>query len=283
MPGGIWGDGPEPVRSVHLRAVGSEDHAFLLDTAGVCAAGQRGTALLARCIQEDDAGTLARSLTVGDREALLLQLRRITLGDAFECVLRCPGSACGEPMELQLAISRLLVPPYPEVRREYRLLREVDGVCEVVRFRLPTACDLDAVGFLAAVDADLAAAQILRACVTEARRDGRTVPVEVLGPGAAAKIAADMAERDPQAELQFDGVCPVCGHAFEFLFDTGSFLLEELDARTTQLLYDVHVLALNYHWTEQDILAMSPGRRERYLGLLAGGNPDLRAQVRTAT
>ena len=35
-----------------------------------------------------------------------------------------------------------------------------------------------------------------------------------------------------------------------------------------RLYTEVHHLALHYHWSERDILALPRGRRQRYLGLL---------------
>jgi hypothetical protein len=35
------------------------------------------------------------------------------------------------------------------------------------------------------------------------------------------------------------------------------------------LFEEVHALALHYHWSEREILAMAPSRRERYIALLA--------------
>jgi hypothetical protein len=36
-----------------------------------------------------------------------------------------------------------------------------------------------------------------------------------------------------------------------------------------RLFEEVHVLALQYHWPERDILALPRGKRRRYLALLA--------------
>ena len=283
LPGGIWADGPEPIRHVTLRAVSREDEEFLLDSAVGLSPAERATALLGRCIEDDEDGTVARSLTVGDREALLLQLHRLTLGDALECVLQCPDPACRERMEIELEVRNLLVPPYEDMQREYRLILEVDDIRHDIRFRLPTASDLVTVAAVASTDPELGAAELLRACVTRATCGRRTVSVDDLAPEATAQIAAAMAERDPQAELELDVSCPVCGHAFQMVFDTGSFLLQELDVRATQLLVDVHTLAVHYHWTERDILAMSPSRRERYLELLSGALQDSPAPELAAT
>src|SRR5512144_2310612 len=106
LPGGV---------DVALRPVGGEDEAWMLDTANVVAPSVRATALVARClVGEADAERTSRALTVGDREALLLHLRRATLGDVADCVLTCPVESCGERMELELHLGDLLLPRYAD-------------------------------------------------------------------------------------------------------------------------------------------------------------------------
>jgi hypothetical protein len=91
----------------------------------------------------------------------------------------------------------------------------------------------------------------------------------VIDTAAREPIAVAMAERDPQAEIELDLECPSCATPFGVVFDTATFLLQELDARAARLLEEVHALAFHYHWSEREILAMAPTRRERYLTLLA--------------
>jgi hypothetical protein len=274
LPGGLWHSGPDPVRSLGLRAVGRADELFLLDSSGL-PPGPRATALLDRCLDEDG---LTEQLTVGDREALLLQLRLLTLGDALECLLQCDQPTCGHWMEFDLGVRDLLLPAYHEVKPTYQVSFEADGRSCEVSFRLPVASDLDAAAAAAGSGADRAAALLLHSCVAHAALDGRPVSPADLGPEAVAQLAAAMADRDPQAELVLELTCPDCSHPFHILFDAGSFFLQELESQAAQLLLDVHTLAFHYHWAERDILAMHPGRRESYLRLLAamfeGGSDD---------
>ncbi len=251
------------VRELRLRTVTSEDHAFLLDAAGSTTPNQRANALLERCLDEDDAATLVASLVAGDREALLLQLRRLTLGETLDSVLPC--AECGEPMELELRVGDLLVDAYEAPRSSYELTIDVAHPALVVRFRLPTVADVREAAASASADADDARSHLLARCVSDA--DGS--PISAAGGEAADAIEAAMAERDPQAEIELDLTCPSCATPFSIVFDTASFLLQELDARAAALFEEVHALALHYHWSEREILAMSPSRRERYISLLA--------------
>ena len=139
LPGGCWLDG-----SCHREAVmhplTGDDEAWLLETGGMFPA-ERSTALLARCMTKlgpSDAVTrdLARSLTVGDREALLLQLRRLTFGDELPCTVTCPAPTCAERLELPLHVSDLLLRPYPPQPRR----TSGPGRQEAPRSRSPSTC-----------------------------------------------------------------------------------------------------------------------------------------------
>jgi len=262
LPGGLWEEDGEPIRQVEMRTVGGDDELFVLDAQGQRPAAQ-ATALLERCVLDPHA--VIDSLTIGDREALLLQLRQVTLGDDLDCLLDCPSDGCGEQLELRMSINDMLLAPYDEVHQQYSARFTVHGREHHVEFRLPRTADLDAA---ASTNPEWGATALLRACVRRVTIDDRAASVDDLDPLAVTRVADEMLARDPQAEIRLDARCPACGHRFDALFDTGSFLLQELQARAQRLVADVHLLALHYHWSERDILAMSASRRDHYLDLL---------------
>ncbi len=112
LPGGFWVDGVRH-REAELRPLSGDDEVFLGDAGESLLPPQKATALLARCLTRlgplpEVTPDAVRSLDVGDREALLLHLRRLTFGEHLQCILTCPE--CGEKMDLELNISDLLVP-----------------------------------------------------------------------------------------------------------------------------------------------------------------------------
>ena len=255
-------------REVALRAVDDLDDAFILDTAGTLP-GARATALVTRCLESSD--TDAQALTVGDRDALLLHLRRLSLGDAIDCVLRCPDPACGEPLEWQLHVRDLLVSlPEPAIgaAKHGTVSVEADGTRFHVSFRPPTVADVDSAASLAPDDVDRAALMLLERCVTAAERDGRACAPADLPAAVRAAVDDAIAAADPQAEVQLVMRCPACGNDFTTLFDTAVFVLRELDMRATRTLHDVHLLAQHYHWSEAEILGMPARRRTQYIDLV---------------
>ena len=72
------------------------------------------------------------------------------------------------------------------------------------------------------------------------------------------------------AALECVATCAGCGAQTALPFDAGGTLWSEAAASAQRLLQDVHALASAYHWSEADILALSPARRGYYLECLAG-------------
>ncbi len=260
-------------REATLRPLTGEDEAYLFDAGESLPLAERTTALLARCLTrlgplEEVTPDTVRSLTVGDREALLLHLRRLTLGERLQCVLRCPDSECGKKMDLELKIDDLLVPPYPGQDRGHDMTVTDHGVSYTVRFRPPTGADAEAVAPLAVTNLQAAADELLRRSVESVSRDDGQ-PVDNLPAAIAKALPAKLSEADPQAELMLNLSCPECHKDFSALFDAGTFFFQEIAAGIRRLYRDVHLLAFYYHWSEAEIMGMTSRKRQRYLDLLS--------------
>ncbi|MGY1690610.1 T4 family baseplate hub assembly chaperone [Geodermatophilus sp. SYSU D01105] len=199
-------------------------------------------------------------LSVGQRDALLLDLRGELFGPAVVAVTSCPG--CGERVELDFDVDDVRVPPPGDPTEAFEFRH--DGY--TVRARPPTAGDL--VALETARSAPEGRALLLGRCVVSVRRGDAEVALTELPDGVHAELAARMAEADPQADTRLVLTCPACGRTWSAIFDIVSFLWQELDDWTRGLLQDVHGLASVYGWSEADILAMSPARRTLYLDLV---------------
>ena len=283
LPGGFWVDG-ERHRTAGLRPLTGEDEAFLLETGESLLPAHRTTILLGRCLTrlgpwEPVVGTAVRSLTTGDREALLLHLRRLTLGERLHCVSTCARPECFEKMDLDLGVGDLLLPAQPHWPENYQTRMVENGTTYRVRFRLPRGADQEATAVLAGSDPESAAELLLKRCIKSitAARPGRPArPLQECPPSLARHVSARMAEADPQAELRLNLNCPQCGHAFFTLFDTATYFFQEMADRLRHLYQEVHRLAFYYHWSEAEIMGMTGRKRRRYLELLGD---NLRAEV----
>ena len=214
--------------------------------------------LLATACPELGDGDLG-AMPIGRRDGLLLTLRDWLFGPELTVVTACP--ACAASLESTLQADDL------------RLDSASEGVVHAINidgwrvaFRSPTSSDLLALR----ADQDLASARmsLLSRCVIEATRaDGAAVSAAALPDNIVAAVAQEMAAADAQANVELALACPACGHGWQALFDIVSFLWQEIHAWALRTLRDVHSLARAYGWSEADVLALSPTRRQIYLQL----------------
>ena len=218
----------------------------------------RRALMLLACALPGAAGGQLEGVSVGHRDALLLDLRERLFGSALVGLTTCP--ACGEEIELAFNAAELR----RGVAETVTATVEIDGV--TVEFRLPNAGDLAAIVSIGDVPA--ARARLLARCILKATRDDAAIPPDNLSSEAIAATVARMGEIDPQADVALPVDCPSCAHGWREPFDVVTFLWNELSVWARRLLEDVHRLATAYGWSERDILLLSPARRKAYLELL---------------
>lgn len=274
LPGGFWLDGVCHREAV-LRPISGSDEVFLREAGESLSQAHKTSNLLSRCLThigllKSVTPDVVRKITVGDREALLLQLRRLTLGEQMQCELNCPEPNCGEMMDVNLTVSELLMRPYQQPKDKYMKTFSENGSSYRVTFRLPSGADQEAVADLACDDPRAASHVLLNRCVERVEVDGDdSQPLDKLPSTVARYLPAILAELDPQAEIQLNLTCPNCKHDFATVFDTATYLFQEIEGQMKFLFQDVHLLAYYYHWSEAEILGMTSRRRKRYLRLLS--------------
>jgi len=216
---------------------------------------ERALELLSAAFPEKPREELERS-PIGLRDTALLALREATLGPRLEAVVQCPGSR--ENLELSLAASDIRVESDSGAECPTEALLQL-GEYEL-RLRPPNSVDL-----MAACEGHLEEGSdaLFRRCLISATRNG--APTDEL-TGEIVKAAGEkMTEVDPQTNVQLRVSCASCGHAYAVLFDIASFFWTEIEACAVRLLGEIHSLASAYGWTEREILALSPLRRQVYL------------------
>ena len=196
------------------------------------------------------------AFTIGHRDACLLRLREAIFGPGASSTARCPH--CSEALEFTVRTTDLVADP-PDRGVRYEL---VEGGL-ALKFRLPDSTDLRAI---VACPNVVAARRLLRdRCVLEVSRDGTENASDALSEQETAQLASLVAQCDPLADITLDLTCAVCGQGWSVAFDIASFLWHEINALAKRLLGEVHTLARFYGWSETDILALSPARRNYYL------------------
>jgi hypothetical protein len=201
------------------------------------------------------------NLPIGQRDAQLLTLRESMLGPQLDCQLTCPQ--CQERLELPLTVADIWAEP--PVADPESLTLTLDGY--TVTFRLPNSLDLVAIDCLPTLE--VAQLALLERCLVTARMSEEDCPPDRLPDSVLRAISDRMAAADPQANVQLQLTCPHCHHAWQPSLDIVTFFWQEIDVWAQRLLQEVHQLASAYHWSEAEILALSPLRRQYYLELTA--------------
>lgn len=219
---------------------------------------QRALTLLATAYPERSTEELAQ-LSIGQRDALLMDVRKTAFGSTLVSVAACP--TCGERLELALDIADIRIESDCVPAAAFSL----DPGGYRVEFRLPDSRDLA----LIENHTELADARnlLLKRCLLSVKHDDQDQTVAELPADLVSKIESAMAQADPQANVQLALACPACQHRWAAAFDIASFLWGEIHAWAGHILREVHALAKTYGWSEDQILALSPARRKMYLDL----------------
>jgi hypothetical protein len=226
---------------------------------------ERALTILSVASSESSPAALAR-LSIGRRDAHLLQLREWAFGSELAILAACP--ACRQTLELMVPVAALRVSMVPtgdptrepagNLESSFRL-RDYE-----VRYR---PLNTEDIAVCAGLEPAARRRKLFACCVTDARCQGKAVPVEELPDEVEHKVVEQIAAIDPQADMRLDLTCPDCHQRWKEVFDIVSFFWAEIDAWARRILRDVNVLARAYGWRESDILALSPVRRQIYLAM----------------
>ncbi len=194
------------------------------------------------------------TLSIGQRDSLLMKVRQATFGDKIEAYIECPH--CQERLEFTLPCDAL----GSHSREERQTTKTI--VCEGMKFhiRCPDSRDMAKVATSQHVSE---AKQILfTRCVTPT--DTTKYVFQELPGTVQTALVDELASLDPQAEMLINLACPSCEHTWQGLFDIVSFFWIEIQVKARRLLQEIDVLARTYGWAETDILHMTNTRRALY-------------------
>lgn len=207
------------------------------------------------------------SLTIGERDALLAEVRARTFGRDLASVLTCP--ACRELVEVSLDVRSIFpdrqAAPIEGTSREPLVIEAGDFV---VQAALPVVRDIEAIVTTATPEDGLRL--LLQRCILCAEHRGKSCEVDDLAEDVRVVIDRRMSEADPQGDVHLAMRCPGCDHRWSLLFDMLGYFWSEIQMGARRLLQDVHVLASVYGWRESEILSLTTARRRAYLELVGG-------------
>lgn len=183
--------------------------------------------LLARClvpVGADATQELARihSLQVAQRDAALLELRRMSLGDEVRTAVACPS--CGRTVEVDFRLSQI---PLPDLSGPASLDVPL-GEGRQARLRLPTVADQEALlDTPLETEAEKRTWLLARVLLRYGDEQGpfseaftRALPMSVR-----AALERALEQALPDLDLSMAVSCQDCGHAFSAPFDIAAFFL----------------------------------------------------------
>jgi len=218
-------------------------------------------ALLAIAWPEQPTEDLAR-LPLAKRNALLLELRAVTLGRRMEGFTVCPE--CGAQLEFILDARKLANELHTP---------EVEAVGGGLTMRPANTRDL-----LACLDADdeqqarsIMLARTLGFDEPDEKSDGHGSQewLESLPETLPADLLKRFDRLNASAEIRVRLQCAVCRSNPLVELDIAQFLVQEMIGAARRLMAEIHQLAKAYGWSEKSIAAMSGVRRIAYLEMLS--------------
>lgn len=213
---------------------------------------QRALTLLAAAVPQAQPGELA-GWPLGRRDAALLAFRAELFGPDLDAVAQCPD--CG--LEVELSFPALAMAA-GEAARTVTVRR--DGY--EVTLRAVTSNDL-----LGLDSADAHTALVHR-CVAAATASGVHLEPTDLPANLVEALGEELARTDPAATTELALECPDCSHQWLAPFHIASYLWAELHHWAGRMLLEIDALARTYGWSEHEILALAPRRRQAYLELV---------------
>jgi hypothetical protein len=198
------------------------------------------------------------ALPLGHRDRMLLALRERLFGHRLQGIVPCPQ--CGEMLEISFVSGDVSFSPASEQAEARTLFVEGHDVV----FRLPTSLDLMR---SRASDVESLKRNLVELCI-KVTFEGMTLKPDQIPEGVLSAAIKAMGDCDPQADIQLELKCPFCGCRRMVVFDILQFLWTEIESWARRMLEEVHLLALAYGWCEEDILDMSPVRRQAYLEMV---------------
>jgi hypothetical protein len=217
--------------------------------------------LLGEACDINDYASVSR-ISIGERDARLLQLREWMFGKRLHNTADCP--ACGEKTEWETNTTALQLQALPASLSVRTFNFEKDGYS--IHFRLPDSNDIARA--IIEKQGEESHKAVIIDCVLAANHQGKKISGNQLPIQLLEDIHQQMSVEDPQADIGMNIKCPACDHQWEARFDIVSFLWTEINSWAQRMLREIYVLARAFGWHEADILNMSPRRRQLYLQML---------------
>ncbi len=265
LPGGYW-DGHTCLKSYSFRSLTGQMELDIIEAmAGAKSAPAsvpvQVTSVLVAALETFEGRKPTREIvhnfSVADRQFLMRKLAIMLGYDSYWFSKKC--SNCKVDFDFQLTNSDLPVTP-AQKSFPFVTLETSHGA---KTFRVPTGVDQEAIASIKSSThrrIDMQGAEDLLIGLCLCSNEDLEFTAEDLE-----KIEAALDEVSPGIITNINAGCPECGTEHQIRLDPYYLLQKGLGK---DLFNEIHTIALNYNWSEAEILALSRSRREIYLGLI---------------
>jgi hypothetical protein len=203
-------------------------------------------------IDEGDAPSMV-DLPIPDRLALLIEVFCASFGEASYVVVKCPQAECRERLDVDFSMRELF-----DGEKEPEPLPQAEVNGRVFPLRWPTGRDQQE--WNAGEPQFLS--QVVEACLAEGAP--AVDDKDIVG------ILEHLLGRLPGPRFQLDVRCAHCDCPFQVPVNLAGHFHARMDRVCEEMEHDIHLLASNYHWSEEAILKLPSHRRRRYVSRLEG-------------
>ena len=205
-----------------------------------------------------------RNMTIGDRAYLVFLVRQSMYGNSIYFDVMC--DSCQKTMSIHLPVNQVLAHSFSGQNKPNVVIEKVGAHYRlklsdcVIEFRLLTGFDQEKLLSDNMDDMELLQSCILNmdAIVRQKLDDTKFVNL----------LSSVLSHLDPLSDIVLTQICPSCNTATKIPFFIEDYLFKEIRSRKNNLEWEVHWLALNYHWSESEILKLPINKRRRYVELI---------------
>jgi len=171
---------------------------------------ERALTILSVASPESSPAALAR-LSIGRRDANLLQLREWAFGSELAILAACPS--CRQTLELTIPVSALRVSldptRDPTGAPTSESASDLEGSLMLQDYEVHyRTLNTEDIAGCAGLEFAAGRRKLLACCVTDARCQDRSVSVDELPEDVEHKVVEQLAAIDPQADTRLDLTCP---------------------------------------------------------------------------
>jgi hypothetical protein len=205
--------------------------------------------------------SLVDDLSIGDRQFIAQQLAvQLDMGE-FWMTSACTN--CGEHFDFLIRFSQL---PVTEAGNGYPFA-QVNTSIGRLWWRVPTGADQKVLAGDVDEDENLIRILVERCLVNDPfgeNEDGSTRKLGGLSDDDLKMVETALESIAPKVTTEVGVTCIACGKIGKIHIDPYWFL----SRNRGEVIEQIHTIALNYHWSETEILALPKKRRRRYLKLI---------------